>query len=344
MIKRLLILGCIGLPPAPTTLAAEMTAVGAETSWAYLRLPLPGAPASCQDAVPAGEGIVRVDLYGERSVNCPVAAVDGDPVTLDELNAVLATSHQAHGASTQGGKKDPAAILNRLVDARLVVLEARTMGIEELPEVVATIDEIKVTTGREILQARVLKNVKPDPKEVDRLFKDAVREWKLDSVLFTREADAKAMAAEVRKGGDFDQLAKAAVATKIAKGGTTGGQFVDASKLVPNVFGAVSKLKEGGVTPPVKLNEGYAVIQVEAIRYPENPKARAEAEQASLGQQRKRALQAYYKALEKKYARIDLALLKKVDFDAKQPGIEALKQDTRVLARLEGTPPITVVI
>ena len=39
----------------------------------------------------------------------------------------------------------------------------------------------------------------------------------------------------------------------------------------------------------------------------------------------------------KKYAKIDEKLLKKLDFEAKKPGFEALKKDTRVLASVEGT-------
>jgi parvulin-like peptidyl-prolyl isomerase len=339
VIKRLLVVGCLGIAAAPGAPAAEP---GSSTTWAFLKPPLPGTPASCPDAAPAGPGLVKVDLFADRSAGCPVASVEGDVLTLDELNESLAAIHQSRSGATSGAKQDPTAILNRMIDFRLVVLDARTMGIDELPEVATSVAEMKEAAAREILQARVLKDVKPDPREVDRLFKDAVREWKLDSVLFTREADAKAMATEVRKGGDFDALAKAAIATKLAKGGTTGGQFVDASKLVPPILGAIAKLKEGGVSAPVRLPEGYAVVQVEGIRYPENPTARAEAEQTSLGVQRKKALKAYYEGLEKKYAKIDRALVKKLDFDAKKPGIETLKKDTRVVARVQGTPPITV--
>jgi hypothetical protein len=339
VIKRLVVVGCLGLATVPGARAAEASS---NTTWAFLKPPLPGAPASCPDAAPAGPGIVKVDLFADRSAGCPVASVEGDVVTLDELNESLASLHQARGAAGPGAKQDPTAILNRMIDFRLVVLDARTMGIDELPEVVTNVDEMKAAVARELLQARVLASVKPDPKEVERLFKDAVREWKLDSVLFTREADAKAMAAEVRKGGDFDALAKAAIATKLAKGGTTGGQFVDASKLVPPILGAISKVKEGGVSAPVKLPEGYVIVQVEGIRYPENPQARTEAEQVSLSVQRKKALKAYYDGLEKKYVKVDRALLKKLDFEAKKPGVEALKKDTRVLARVQGTPPITV--
>ncbi len=44
----------------------------------------------------------------------------------------------------------------------------------------------------------------------------------------------------------------------------------------------------------------------------------------------------------KKYAKIDEKLLKKLDFEAKKPGFDALKKDTRVLATVQGYKPFTV--
>ena len=81
---------------------------------------------------------------------------------------------------------------------------------------------------------------------------------------------------------------------------------------------------------------------MEEIRYPENPKARAEAEAISLLEQKKKALKKYYDELVKKYAKIDEKLLKKLDFEAKKPGFEALKKDKRVLATVQGQDPVTV--
>ena len=57
---------------------------------------------------------------------------------------------------------------------------------------------------------------------------------------------------------------------------------------------------------------------------------------------RRRALKKYYDELVKKYAKIDEKLLKKLDYEAKKPGIEAMKKDTRVLATVQGQTPVTV--
>ena len=94
--------------------------------------------------------------------------------------------------------------------------------------------------------------MKADPAEVDRLYKEAVREWKVQSVLFVRESDAKAMAAQVKAGKSFDALATKAVADKSAKGNEP-AQFVHGSKLIPPVLANVEKTRVGKVTPPIKV-------------------------------------------------------------------------------------------
>ena len=340
MIKRPRSLGAIAVAAAIMGVASASAAPG-DTTWVYLRAPLPGAPASCPTAQPAGEGLVKVSLFDDKAISCPVAAVEGEPIALEELSGALAITHEQRAGAAQAGKQDATAVVNRLVDVRLVLLEARTMGIDELPEVKEAIDGIKARTSLEMLQAQATKSVKPDPAEVDRLFKDAVREWKLQSVLFVKEVDAKAMQKRLAQGGSFDALAKEAVAARQAKGGDV-GDFVPTDKIVLPVQGAIAKLKQGQVSASIKLAEGWAIVRVDAIRYPENAQARATAEQVSLGTQRKIALKKYYGGLEKKYVKIDEPLLKKLNYEAKEPGLAALKKDTRVVARVEGSPPVTV--
>jgi parvulin-like peptidyl-prolyl isomerase len=339
--KRLAILGFSALTASLPALGQDKAA-GEPSTWAYLKTPLPGAPASCPDAKPAGEGLVKVSLFDGRSASCPVATVENESVTLQELAGVIAEAHESReGAARQAGQVDARAILDRLVDVRLIVLEANAMGIDELPEMKKAVEAVKERVGRTMLQEQVMRDVKPVPADVERFFKDAVREYKLQSVLFARESDAKAMMSQLKAGKSFDALATAAVADKKAKGNDP-GQFVHPSQLIPAVAGAIAGTPAGKATGPVKVPGGYAVVEVEDLRYPESAKARGEAEQRSLADQRRRALEKYYKGLLARYAKVDEKLLKKIDFEAKKPGFEAMKKDRRVLATVQGHAPITV--
>ena len=346
MLNKMILLGLLVAAPLAGARAADPAPApqqsGTGGMWIFLKSSVPSAATACPDAQAAGSGLVKVPLFSEKSGSCPVATIqDGPSVTVDDLATALAGAHGAYGKEQQAGKQDPTAIVNRLVDAKLVALEGEAMGIDELPEVKEGIKAAQENVGREMLKEQVLRDVRSDPAEVDRLFKQKVQEWKLQSVLFAREDDAKAMAKQLKAGKKFDELATKAVADKKAKGNEP-GQFVHGSKLIATVLANVEKTPVGKTTPPVKIPGGYTVIEVEEIRYPENPKARAEAEATSLLEQKKRALKRYYDDLVKKYVKIDEKLLKKLDFEAKKPGIDAMKKDTRVLATVQGQPPVTV--
>ncbi len=68
-----------------------------------------------------------------------------------------------------------------------------------------------------------------------------------------------------------------ALTDKTAKGSAE-DQYVKAVKLLPQVEAELEKLKTGEVTPVIKVPEGYTVMKVEGIRYPEDASARKEAE------------------------------------------------------------------
>src|SRR5512141_2867289 len=64
-----------------------------------------------------------------------VATVNGDPITVEELNQALGMRHSEAALGIKVGKVDYSEILNRLINIRLILLEARNIGLDELPEV-----------------------------------------------------------------------------------------------------------------------------------------------------------------------------------------------------------------
>jgi hypothetical protein len=334
-------LAVLAYGPAGKPAAAPPPAAGdGPAAWAYLRPPLPDQATACRAAVPAADGLLKAPLFGVEATTCPAAEVEGGVVTLGELASAIASSHESR-AEGPTGRTDATAIVNRLIDARLVVLEAQAMGIDELPEVQAQVAAARAAAARDVLKLEVLAQVKADPKEVERLYRDAVREWQIKSVLFAKESEAKAFASALAKGGGFDALAQKAVAEKKARG-TEAQAWVAADKLTPTVAAEIQKAKPGASTRPVRVQDGWAVIQLVDTRYPENPAARERAEATARLEAQKKALKAFYDGLVKKYAKIDEKLLKKLDYEAPKPGFQALKKDKRVLVQIQGEAPITV--
>jgi len=192
-----------------------------------------------------------------------------------------------------------------------------------------------------LLQEQASAGARPDPVEVERLFKAAVKQWKLRSVLFPREEDARALCAAVAKGGAFDKLVKAAVKEKRAQGGEPA--YLSAPHMVPELAQAAGALKTGQLSPPVKVTNGWVVLRLEGVRYPEDAKARQQARAQSLGEQQHQAVRRFHLALVKRHAKVDQALLDQLDFEAGgEAGFQALSKDQRVLASIEDEPPVTV--
>ena len=282
----------------------------------------------------------KVPLFTEQFDGTPVAKVGPGAVTLGDLTGALAGMHQGAGAG-KGSAKDFNEVLDRLVAVRLTVLEAESMGITELPEFKAALTTAEDRYLREALRGKVGASAKADPREVRRLYRDATREWNLRSILFTMEEDAKRFEKELAGGAKFEGAAKRALAEGKAKGGLE-PVWLRESKLSPAVAGIVRKLPVGGVTPALQYGPGLAVLQVAGKRQVNDPAARAAAEAGALAEAQVALQRAFYNQLLAKYAKVDRALLSRLDLEAAKPGLDALEKDQRPLARIAGEPPITV--
>jgi parvulin-like peptidyl-prolyl isomerase len=286
---------------------------------------------------------VKAPLFARSTAQLAVAKVGDEVITVQELSSALAVLHQgaATAADARAGKKEFAGVLDRMIEVRLLLQEAEAMGIAELPEFQQAMKDFGEETKRVLLQRHVLKGARADPKEVDRLYREAAREWKLRSVLFAKESDAKTLQPALAEAKSFDVAARQLVAAKKAKGGAEAA-FFPRDQMLPEVLEAVRKLTPGQVSAPIRVSEGFAIVRLEAIRHRDDPKARAAAEEKALGIATKRALEGYYQGLLKSYVRRDKALLKELDLEAPKPGFAALEKDGRVLARVEGGKPVTV--
>jgi hypothetical protein len=332
-----------GLLPSASNAAAPASA---KVSSAYAVLKsAPAAPVPACRVTRSDGGEIRATLYADDTAACPVARVADEEIPLGELADALAATHMAKDSMARRGAKplgmDFATPLDRIIDVRLIVLEAKDMGLTEQPDYKAAMDAFRASTLRTMLQEQAAAGAKPDPAMVDRLVKAAVKQWKIRSVMFEKEEDAKAFRAAVAKGGSFDALAKAAVAGKKAQGGEPG--WVSGKQMLPELAQAANALQKGQLSPPVKLTNGWVVMKLEGVRYPEDAKVRAQATAQSLAEQQRKAVRKFHESLVKKYATVDEKLLQSIDFEAGgEAGFQALLKDTRVLAQIRGEKPITV--
>jgi parvulin-like peptidyl-prolyl isomerase len=268
-----------------------------------------------------------------------VAMANDEPITLDEFNREVSS---LKGSKSAEGKKDgDSELLRRLINTKLIIQEARKIGLDELDEVKNMVDVFSRVTLRELLAERQLKDVKADPKEVEKIYKESVKEWKIKSVLFEKEDAAKKMEEEIKEGRSFDEVAQKAVSDGTAKGGAE-STYMGRKELLPGVAEAVSKMSVGSVSSIIPVGSGFAILKVEDTRYPENPEAKEMAKRQALTLKKRGVLENYNNALIKKYVKLNKKVLDEIDFEAKEPGFQELLEDKRVIAEIQGENPITV--
>jgi peptidyl-prolyl cis-trans isomerase C len=102
---------------------------------------------------------------------------------------------------------------------------------------------------------------------------NAGKEYKARHILVEKEADAKAIIAQLKKGGKFDEIAKKQ--SKDPGSGAKGGDldWANPSSYVPEFTEALIKLQKGQTTEvPVKSQFGFHVIRLDDIRDAQLPR------------------------------------------------------------------------
>lgn len=290
---------------------------------------------------------LEVPLTSPLFADVPIAVVNEEVISLEDLASALEIAHEA----TKGHMTKQAAaveydtILNRMITMQLIAREAREMGMDELTEVKGAVDASRKLITRELLIMDITKDVKVDEAEVEKLRRQMVREWKLKSVLFEKEDEAKKMETEIKAGKSFEELAAKAVEDKTAKSQGEGG-YVKSRELLPAVAEVVSTMEPGAVSPVIKIGSGmqtgFTIMKLEEIRYPEDPESTERAREAVLRAARSEAVKNFVKEYTKNYVKVNNKLMDSLDFEAKKPGLENMRKDRRTIAAVKGDKPVTV--
>ena len=273
-----------------------------------------------------------------------VATVNDEPITLEEFNRAIAASHAAKTGAKTAGRIDYSNIMNRLIITRLIVLEARNIGLDVLPEIKKMGADYSRDTLVKLLLEDYVKNIRADEDEVKKIYQEMVQEWQIASVKFKEEGRAKKFEERIKDGNNFEEAMKIALDQGIAEEGQV-GQYVKDKDLAPQVAQVVSKMEIGSISPVVAIGKkGFIILKLEGKRFPaeEDAEAMEKARRQILTQEKVKAAKAYYQDLRKKYIRINEDLIEKLDFESEEPGFDSLLKDKRVVVEVSGEEPVTV--
>lgn len=300
------------------------------------------ATALCLVSIPAQVLLdAQKPVLPEREGRPVVAIVNDDWISLDELVAELSPSVDTKRLLEGRATVPEFETLERLITVRLIVQEAATMGLADLPEIRKQVDVASRQILRDVLMERAVKGVTPDEAAIEALARDMVREWKTSSLLFAEEEPARRLRDEVARGAAYEEVAARAVADGKARAEGDPG-YHRRKDYLPPIAEAVAKLDVGQVSPVIRLEAGFVVVKVLDIRYPDVAAARPEARKTVVTRQQAAAFKAYEDALRAQYVVVHEDLLESLDYEAEKPGFAALLEDRRVIAEIKGASPVTV--
>jgi hypothetical protein len=305
---------------------------------------------------PSSSTTVTVPLGSTEHDDLPVAVVNDVPITVEDLKSTIAAAHE-EGSHEEGdeGKKDKTThapkidfneLLQRLIGVQLLVQEAKTIGLDELPEVKDPIRVFSNVSLRSLLREDVAKDVKASDDEVEKVYRENVREVKTNTAFFEKEKDAKKTVREIKAGKSFDDVIKKGKKAGTVKT-TESGSYIKIKDLNPAIAAALSKTKVGSVGPVTKIVLGdgktyFAVFKLEDDRLQESTEAKEQARQTVLQSNIDKAMNALRESLYKKYVKVDKKLIDSLDYGPGGPGLEKLLEDQRVAVEIKGDQPITV--
>lgn len=285
---------------------------------------------------------LKAPLGSPLFADCPVATVNDDKITLDDITKNLEVVHQKVGEEeSTGHKKSLSDLLNRLISIKLLVQEARNMELDKVPELKAMLAAESQNQLKAQLFSKYLKDVKPDEKEIEEIYRTMNQEAKLKQLVFSQGKDANKFVQEVRAGKNFDVLAEKVVQDGTAEA-SKGGSYIKVAVMQPSYAKMITKMKNGDISSPILVIPNVIVFKLEELRLPEDPAKREEARTMAVGRAQNRVMEKRKAELFKKFMKQNTKLIKSLDFEAKKPGFSKMLADKRVIVAVKGDKSITV--
>ncbi|MEK6746519.1 MAG: peptidylprolyl isomerase [Pseudomonadota bacterium] len=192
-------------------------------------------------------------------------------------------------------------VLRGLVSERLIHKEAIKSGIDKSEDIKKRLESLQKQLVIQTYIENKSKSLVTD-EQIKALYEEKIaaakgqEELKARHILVAAESDAKKISADLKKGGDFEKVAKNKSTDKGS--GVNGGDlgWFAKEKMVPEFFDATFKLKKGEVSAPVKSNFGWHVIKLEDRR-PVKVSPFEESKEALKGELSNKAVQSYIENL-----------------------------------------------
>lgn len=203
----------------------------------------------------------------------PAATVNGVPISQERVDlyvkAILAQTPQKDSPELRQ------AVLNKLEELEILSQEAVRLGLDKTPEIRQDLDLSRQNVLANALVQERAKNFVATEDALRKEYEEVknslgTKELNVRHILVEKESEAKAVIAKLKKGENFDKLAKAESKDQGSKerGGDLG--WIPANS-VPATFvqpfaETVLGLSKGQMSEPVQSQFGWHIIKLQDVR------------------------------------------------------------------------------
>jgi peptidyl-prolyl cis-trans isomerase C len=221
---------------------------------------------ACQGGTPSSDSKPSSKNDGQV-----LAEVNGGSITTGDFNRELKNlpEYLKAMADTPEGRKE---MLDTMVIRELILQQAAKDGLDKSAEIEEKLRDLK---KRLIVESYLKKKVETEAQvsdaDLQKFYEQNKEKFKTGEqirashILVKTEKDAKDLLAQIKGGGNFEELAKKnSVDSSAAKGGDLG--WFGKGSMVPVFEKAAMALKEGQVSEVVKSDFGYHIIKLTGKR------------------------------------------------------------------------------
>ena len=200
-----------------------------------------------------------------------LAEVNGGVITTEDFKKEVETlpPYLKPMADTPEGKKE---LLETMIIRELILQQAQKDGIEKSPAVADKLEDLK---KRVVVEAYLKKKVEEQSNITDadlqKFYEQNKEKFKTGEqvhashILVKTGKEAQDILAQIKKGGNFEELAKKhSIDGAAAKGGDLG--WFGKGSMIPEFEKVVFGLKEGELSGVVKTQFGYHIIKLTGKR------------------------------------------------------------------------------
>lgn len=198
---------------------------------------------------------------GPPSREMVLARVNGEAVTVEDLEQAFTQSHRGHGILL-AGKGAVRQFLEKVVDTRLLLQEARRIGLDQDPDIQKAVEELK---GKRVAEAFYRDEVRRSvlvPEEAIAASYEALRHrFQARHILVTSRQEVESALERINAGEEFGEVAHQVSQTPTAsRGGDLG--IVRWGQIDPKLEERLWTLEKGQVSEPFESEDGWNLLYV----------------------------------------------------------------------------------